>query len=79
MRGVRTVQENAEKTRFVTTLSNLSAPKPSGNTRVTHRGVADKKFADPVVHKRMTGKCMLDVFGGSGFVAKATNHLGLRG
>ena len=30
-------------------------------------------------HKRVTGKCMLDVFGGSGFLAKATNHLGLRG
>ena len=27
----------------------------------------------------MTGKYMLDVFGGSGFFTKATNHLGLRG
>ena len=32
-----------------------------------------------VFHKRMTGKDMLDVFGGSGFVANATNHLGSRG
>ena len=35
--------------------------------------------ADPVVRKRMTGKCMIDVFGGSGFVAKEANPLGLRG
>ena len=27
----------------------------------------------------MTWKCMFDVFGGSGFLAKATSHLGLRG
>ena len=27
----------------------------------------------------MTEKCLLDVFGGSGFVSKATNHLCLRG
>ena len=27
----------------------------------------------------MTGKYMLDVFGGSGFFAKASNHLGVRG
>ena len=29
-------------------------------------------------HKRMTGKYMVDVFGGSGFLTTATNHLGLR-
>ena len=57
----------------------LSAPKQSGNTRVTCRGVVDKAFADPVVQKRMTGKFMLDVFGVSGFVAQATNQLGVRG
>ena len=38
-----------------------------------------KAFADPVVRKRMTRKYMLDVFGGSGFVAKATNHFCLHG
>ena len=27
----------------------------------------------------MTGKFLLDVFGGSGFLTKATNYLGLRG
>ena len=27
----------------------------------------------------MTGKYMLDVFGGPGFLAKASNHMGLRG
>ena len=32
-----------------------------------------------VFHKRMTGKDVPDVFGGSGFVANATNHLGPRG
>ena len=45
---------------------------------VTCRGVVDKAFADPVVHKLMTEKYMLDVFGGSG-VAKGTSHLDLRG
>ena len=29
------------------------------------------KIADPAFHKRMIGKYKLDVFGGSGFVAKA--------
>ena len=42
-------------------------------------GVVDQAFADPAVYKRMTGKFLIDVFGGSGFVAKATYHLGLRG
>ena len=27
----------------------------------------------------MTGKYLLDVFGGLGFLAKTTNHFGLRG
>ena len=27
----------------------------------------------------MTGKSLIDVFGGSGFLSQATNHLGLRG
>ena len=63
------------KRRLVTPHSILSALKHIGNTRVPCRGVVDKA----VVHKRMTGKYMLDVFGGSGFVAKATSHLGLRG
>ena len=40
---------------------------------------ADGANAHPSVHKRMTGKKMLDVFGGPGFLAKASNHLGLRG
>ena len=59
--------------------SLLSAPKQSGNICATCRGIVDKAFADPAVRKRMTGKYMLDVFGASGFVAKATNHIGLRG
>ena len=56
-----------------------SRPKQNGNTPVRCRGVVDKAFADPVVRKRMTGEYMQNVFGGSGFVAKATNHFGLRG
>ena len=38
-----------------------------------------KQFADPTVHRRMTGKFLLAVFGGSGFVTKATSHVGLCG
>ena len=59
--------------------SLLPAPKQSESIRATCRGVIDKAIASPAVHKCMTGKCMLEVFGGSRFVAKATNHLGLRG
>ena len=33
--------------------------------------------ADPAAHQRMTEKFLLDVFGGSGFVANATKHFGL--
>ena len=73
--GSRHSTRNPEST-SATPLSPMSPPKQS---RATCRGVVDQAFADPVVHKRMTGKYMLDVFGGSGFVAKATAHLGLRG
>ena len=38
-----------------------------------------KTIPSPAVHKRMTGKYFIDVFGGSGFLSKATSHLGLRG
>ena len=31
-------------------------PKQVRNTHATCRGIADKAFADPVVHKCMTGK-----------------------
>ena len=44
------------------------------NTRATCRGVVDKATASPTAPRRMTGKYMLDVFGGSGFMTKATNH-----
>ena len=60
-------------------LSPAPAPRQAGNTRATCRCVADKATASPAVHKRMTGKFLLDVFGGSGFLTKATHHLGLRG
>ena len=48
-------------------------------TRATCRGIVDKATADPAVHKRMTAKYMLDVFGGSGILTKVTCHLGLLG
>ena len=38
-----------------------------------------KATASPAARKRMTGDTLIDVFGGSGFLGKATNHLGLRG
>ena len=44
-----------------------------------HVNALDKVTAFPAVHTSMTGKCTRDVFGGSGFFAKATNHLGSRG
>ena len=37
------------------------------------------RIANPPGHKRTSGKFLVDVFGGSGFVAKAIHHLGLRG
>ena len=55
------------------------APKQVGNSRVRYRGIFDGAIANPPAHKRMTGKCMLHVFGRPGFLAKAWNHLGLRG
>ena len=38
-----------------------------------------KAILVPAVQKRMSGRYLLDVFGGSGFLATAANHLGLRG
>ena len=58
-------------------LSRSPAPKQVGNTRATCRGIVDREI--PAVHKRMTGKYMLDVFGGPGFLATASNLLGLCG
>ena len=60
-------------------LSRSLGPRLAGSTRPTCRGIVDKATAIPSAHKRMTGKYTLDVFGGPGFVAKASNHLGLRG
>ena len=44
------------KTKSVTPFSLVSAPKQSGNTGATCRGVVDQAMADPAVHKRMIGK-----------------------
>ena len=41
--------------------------------------IVDNATAHPSAHKRMTGKCMLNVFGGLALVAKTSNYLGLRG
>ena len=60
-------------------LSPAPTPGQAGNTRVTCRGTVDKAAASLVTHKHMTGKYMLHVFGGSGVLTKAINHLGLRG
>ena len=67
------------KTNSVSPLSPSPAPKQIGHTRATCRGVVDKATADPAARKNMTGKYLLDMFGGSGFLSKATNDLGLRG
>ena len=61
-----------------TPLPPQHAPKQAGNTRANCRVIVGWAIADPVARVRMTGKSMLDVFGGSGFVAVATNYLGLR-
>ena len=55
------------------------ASRQAGNTRAACRGVVDRATADPVYHQRMTRKYMLDMFGGSGFLTKATNLVGLCG
>ena len=39
----------------------------------------DKATANLAAHRRMPGKYVLEVFGGRGYVAKASNHVGLRG
>ena len=54
-------------------------PKQVGKTRATCPGTVEKVTAPPTADKRMTGKYMLDVFGGPGFLAKTSNHLGSRG
>ena len=60
-------------------LPRSHAPKQAGNTRVTCRGIVGRTVVNPPAHNRITSKCMLDVFGGAGSLAKTTDHLGLRG
>ena len=60
-------------------LLSPAPPRRAGKTRATCQGIVDVAFASPAAHKRMTGKYMHDVFGGSGFLTRASNHLGLRG
>ena len=60
-------------------LSPAPTLRKAGNTRATCRGIVDKATASPAARKRVTGKYMLDVFGGSGFLRKTTKHMGLHG
>ena len=39
------------------------------------RGIVDTATANPAAHRRLAGKYKLDVFGGPGNVAKASNQL----
>ena len=65
------------KTNSLSPLSPSPAQKQIGHTRATC--VVDKATAGPAARKSMTGKYLLDMFGGAGFLSKATNDLGLRG
>ena len=47
--------------------------------RATCRSIVDRMFLSPAVQKRMTGKYSIDVSGGSKFMSRTTNMLGLRG
>ena len=80
-RAFSRVTRYAKCSRLTAHYNALPAPTPgqAGNTSATCRGIIDNASASPAAHKRMTGKSLLGVFGGSGFQAKATNHFGLRG
>ena len=83
IRGFRTLHKSA-KTKSVKTFqqcrmssaagrlppSRSPDPKQAENVGSTCRGTAP-----PRAHKRMIGKYVLDVFGGPGFVAKASTNL----
>ena len=75
---LQSTQQKQLSARSTTTFS-VHAPKQAVNTCTTCRGIVDKATASPSAQKRMTGKYMLDVFGGPGFLATASNHLGLSG
>ena len=64
---------------MITPLSPATAPRQAKNTRATCRGIVDRSIANPPAHKRLAGEYILDVFGGPAFLAKSSNHLGLRG
>ena len=48
-------------------------------TRATCRGIVGRTGVTASSHRRMTDTYMLDVFGGSGFLEKTSDHLVLRG
>ena len=78
VRGFRTLQEVQKRGQWkaFSSVARSPASKQAGNTGAMCRGIVDRAIANPSAHKRMTGKYMLDVLGGLGFVAKATKHLG---
>ena len=67
------------RVRIFSTLQEVQKRGQCHHSRATGRGVIDKATPSRAVHKRMTGKYFIDVFGGFGFLSKATNHFGLRG
>ena len=78
VRGLITLQEEQKRGQWKNSL-----PRPLQNKMeiLARRAVVllTKTIPSPAVHKRMTGKYFIDVFGGSGFLSKATDHLGRRG
>ena len=75
VRGFRTLQEAQRRdqwkaftsvTRYdKTVICRPTAPRQAGNIRATCRGIIDKATASSAAHKRMIGKYMLDMFGGT--------------
>ena len=57
-------------------LSPAPAPRQAGNTRATCRGNVDNATTSPAPHKRLTGKLLLHLFGGSGFLAESDRSFG---
>ena len=57
-------------------LSPAPAPRQAGNTRATCRGNAVNATTSPAPHKRLTGQLLLQLFGGSGFLAESDQSFG---
>ena len=69
-----------ETTKALVWRATATLSRPHSKTLAQRVGVTSTKAtASPAAHKRMTGKHLVDVFGWSGFLTKATNRLDLRG